>query len=131
MRPDPSILNWRHRESLRLAEIEYIEQYGTNIGTTYNDDYNDAEEEYNDEDDDHMEVEEPMADMLDAFDPIFDNDLDDEENTPNDGHEDLLEEALRVLYPGASISKLAASLLILNLQAKFKWSNASVTALLE
>lgn len=59
MRPDPSILNWRHRESLRLAEIEYIEQYGTNIGTTYNDDYNDAEEEYNDEDDDHMEVRNP------------------------------------------------------------------------
>jgi hypothetical protein len=97
----------------------------------YNEEYNYEEEECNDEDDDRMEVEEPIADMLDAIDPIFDNDLDDKEYTPNNGNEDLLEEAQKALYPGASVSRLATSVLILNLQAKFKWSNASVTALLE
>ena len=130
-RPHPSVRNWRDRKELERQEIEYIEQYGTNIGAMYNEEYNYEEEECNDEDDDRMEVEEPIADMLDAIDPIFDNDLDDEEYTPNNGNEDLLEEAQKALYPGASVSRLATSVLILNLQAKFKWSNASVTALLE
>ena len=130
-RPHPSVRNWRDRKELERQEIEYIEQYGTNIDAMYNEEYNYEEEECNDEDDDHMEVEEPIADMLDAIDPIFDNDLDDEEYTPNNGNEDLLEEAQKALYPGASVSRLATSVLILNLQAKFKWSNASVTALLQ
>ena len=46
-------------------------------------------------------------------------------------HEKFLrEEASRPIYNGASISRLSATLLILNLQSQYQWSNASVFALL-
>lgn len=41
----------------------------------------------------------------------------------------LREEMNTPLYPGAKTSRLATSLLLLNLQAKYKWSNTSVTSL--
>lgn len=46
-------------------------------------------------------------------------------------HEKFLrEEASRPIYNGASISRLSVTLLILNLQTRYQWSNASVSALL-
>ena len=43
----------------------------------------------------------------------------------------LKEEALKPLYPQSCLTRLSASLLLLNLQAQFGWSNTLVTALLE
>ncbi len=46
-------------------------------------------------------------------------------------HEQFLRaEATKKLYSGCSLTRLSASLLILNLQNRFGWSNVSVTALL-
>ncbi len=42
----------------------------------------------------------------------------------------LRAEATKKLYSGCSLTRLSSSLLILNLQSRFGWSNVSVTALL-
>lgn len=43
----------------------------------------------------------------------------------------LSEEASTPIYNGSSLSRLSTTLLILNLQAKYGWSNTSVSALLK
>ena len=41
----------------------------------------------------------------------------------------LRAEALQQIYEGSKLSRLSASLLILNLQSRYGWSNTSVSAL--
>lgn len=43
----------------------------------------------------------------------------------------LRNEALTPLYAGSNLTRLSASLLILNLQTRFGWSNVGVSTLLE
>ena len=64
-----------------------------------------------------------------------DNDMDEFINDwygEDDAGEDesfLRAEALQRIYEGSKLSRLSASLLILNLQDRYAWSNASVSAL--
>lgn len=75
-----------------------------------------------------------MGGMLDA---MYENDNEnrhneeDEEALLSKEEKNLREESKTALYPGAKTSRLATSLLLLNPQAKCKWSDQSITSLFE
>lgn len=77
---------------------------------------------------------EAMGDMLDA---MYENNSaarhneQDEEALLSKEEKKLREESKTTLYPGAKTSRLATSLLLLNLQAKYRWSDQSLTSLFE
>lgn len=50
-------------------------------------------------------------------------------NDTSSQEEFLREEATKSLYPGCTLTRLSASLIMLNLQNRFGWSNASISAL--
>jgi hypothetical protein len=64
-----------------------------------------------------------MADWLDDW-------FEDTDQHVSNHEQFLRAEATKKLYSGCSLSRLSSSLLILNLQSRFGWSNVSVTALL-
>jgi hypothetical protein len=69
------------------------------------------------------ENDDGMADWLDDWFEDIDQHV--------SNHEQFLRaEATKKLYSGCSLTRLSSSLLILNLQSRFGWSNVSVTALL-
>ncbi|MCO5614259.1 hypothetical protein L7F22_068539 [Adiantum nelumboides] len=80
-------------------------------------DFDKAHEEYDDNDMDNNDMDEFINDWY-AGDDIASED-----------ESFLRAEALQQIYKGSKLSRLSASLLILNLQNRYAWSNASVLAL--
>lgn len=83
----------------------------------YEMDFDKAHENYNDDNDmDDNDMEEFINDWYGGDDAGEDESF-------------LRAEALQRIYEGSNLSRLSASLLILNLQDRYAWSNASVSAL--
>lgn len=75
----------------------------------------------------HHVEEEPHHD--DDINEFLDDWFQDDKEDHNPREKFLRDEALKYIYEGASLTRLSATLLILNLQARYHWSNASVSAL--
>ncbi|MCO5607792.1 hypothetical protein L7F22_061993 [Adiantum nelumboides] len=90
----------------------------------------------------YARLKEQYAKDFNGRDDIFDND-DDMADFIEDWHQNdsasnipnnekyLRKEALKCIYEGSQLTRLSASLLILNLQNRFGWSNVFVSALLK
>lgn len=130
---DPSVFSYNQRQVLidmRKQRMKQIEEANT-IGKENNQlDSNDY--------DDEVQHDEAMHNMFESYFETNENDDMHASSNENGDHEQfemdedeilLRKEADTPLYPGASISRLATSILILNLQATYKWSDRSVTSL--
>ena len=75
--------------------------------------------------DDIFDNDDGMADFIEDW-----HQNDSASDIPNN-EKYLRKEALKCIYEGSQLTRLSASLLILNLQNRFGWSNVSVSTLLK
>lgn len=126
----------RLRQGLKeMMEIDERINQETNASESSSSRSTSSQTSSNDENELPMNDEfEVMGDMLDD---MYENNIaarhneQDEEALLSKEEKKLREESKTALYPGAKTSRLATSLLLLNLQAKYRWSDQSLTSLFE